>query len=47
MSGDVEHDPEYFAARRVLLDALDALGVHRKAVVLVGAQAIYLHVGRR
>ncbi len=39
------HDPEYIAARRVLLDALGALGAHRKAVVLVGAQAIYLHVG--
>jgi hypothetical protein len=38
-------DPEYVAARRVLLDALGALGVHRKAVVLVGAQAIYLRVG--
>jgi len=45
MSGVVAHDPEYVAARRVLLDALDALGVHRKAVVLVGAQAIYLRVG--
>jgi len=43
MSG--EHDPEYIAARRVLLDALEALGTHRKAVVLVGAQAIYLRVG--
>lgn len=38
-------DPEYVAARRVLLDALDALGAHRKSVVLVGAQAIYLRVG--
>jgi len=38
-------DPEYVAARRVLLDALHALGAHRKAVVLVGAQAVYLHVG--
>ena len=45
MTGDVQHDPEYVAARRVLLDALGALGVHRKAVVLVGAQAIYLRVG--
>ncbi|HUB09213.1 MAG TPA: hypothetical protein VMB50_19560 [Myxococcales bacterium] len=33
------------AARRVLLDALEALGNHRKAVMLVGAQAVYLHVG--
>ena len=39
------HDREYVAARRVLLDALDALGAQRKAVVLVGAQAIYLRVG--
>lgn len=38
-------EPEYVAARRVLLDAYEALGTHRKAVVLVGAQAIYLHVG--
>jgi hypothetical protein len=36
---------EYIAARRVLLDAFEALGTHRKAVVLVGAQAIYLQVG--
>jgi hypothetical protein len=40
-----EHDPEYIEARRILLDALKALGRHRKAVVLVGAQAIYLRVG--
>ena len=45
MPGARNPDPEYVAARRVLLDALDALGSHRKAVVLVGAQAIYLHVG--
>jgi hypothetical protein len=34
------------AARRALLDALDALAEHRAALVLVGAQAIYLHTGR-
>src|SRR5690606_37784537 len=28
-----------------LLDALEALQGHRKALVLVGAQAIYLHTG--
>ena len=38
-------DELYIIARRVLLDALDALGAHRNAVVLVGAQAIYLRVG--
>src|SRR3990170_972500 len=38
-------DELYVVARRVLLDALDALGTHRNAVVLVGAQAEYLRVG--
>lgn len=38
-------DPIYVTARRALLDALDALGPHRAALVLVGAQAIYLHTG--
>jgi hypothetical protein len=38
-------DELYTVARRVLLDALDALGKHRDAVVVVGAQAIYLRVG--
>ncbi len=32
----------YVAARRVLLDGLDALAAQRGAVVLVGAQAVYL-----
>jgi hypothetical protein len=45
MPGVINPEPEYVAARRVLLDAFEALGMHRKAVVLVGAQAIYLHVG--
>ncbi|MBP2340799.1 hypothetical protein JOF41_006977 [Saccharothrix coeruleofusca] len=36
---------EYVVARSVLLDALDALGPHRDAAVLVGAQAVYLHSG--
>lgn len=40
-----ELDELYVMARRVLLDALDALGAHRDAVVLVGAQAVYLRVG--
>ncbi len=39
-------DPLYVLARRVLLDALDALGDQRDAVILVGAQAVYLHTGR-
>lgn len=36
---------EYVQARSVLLDALCGLGAHRDAVVLVGAQAVYLHSG--
>jgi len=43
MTGALE--PEYVLARRVLLDAFEALGDQRAAVVLVGAQAIYLHTG--
>ena len=35
----------YVLARRVLLDALEALGTHRDAAIIVGAQAIYLHTG--
>jgi hypothetical protein len=38
-------DPVYVAARRVLLDALDALSAHRDAVVLIGAHAVYLRTG--
>lgn len=38
-------DELYVIARRVLLDAFDALGEHRDATILVGAQAIYLHTG--
>jgi len=38
-------DPLYVLARRVLLDALEALGEQRAAITLVGAQAIYIHTG--
>lgn len=38
-------DPLYVVAREVLLDALEALADHRESIVLVGAQAIYLHTG--
>lgn len=38
----VAADPNYVAARTVLLDALDALVDHREALVVVGAQAVYL-----
>lgn len=40
-----EPDPLYVRARSVLLDAADALVDHLDAIVLVGAQAIYLHTG--
>src|ERR1035437_7467988 len=36
---------EYIEARRTLLDALDALESHRDSLVLIGAQAVYLHTG--
>lgn len=38
-------DPLYVRARAALLDAADALDAHLNAVVLVGAQAVYLHTG--
>ena len=38
-------DPLYVRARNALLDAADALAEQLDAVVLVGAQAIYLHTG--
>lgn len=38
-------EPGYVRARAVLLDGLQALGRHIGNVVLVGAQAVYLHAG--
>jgi hypothetical protein len=38
-------DPLYVQARAALLDAVIAVGVHSQSVILVGAQAIYLHTG--
>lgn len=38
---------EYVEARRVLLDAFDALRDHRDALVLVGAQAVYIQTEGR
>ena len=38
-------DELYVVARRVLLDAFDALGPHRDAIILVGAHAVYMRVG--
>ena len=36
-------DPNYIAARETLRDAVEALRPHRNAVILVGAQAVYVH----
>lgn len=38
-------DPGYVEARRVLLNALEALAPHGAAVIVAGAQAVYLHAG--
>lgn len=38
-------DKIYVQSRHAFLDALGALGANRKAAVLVGAQAVYLHAG--
>lgn len=45
MTTPVPLDPEYIAARRILLNALSALANHGDAFIVVGAQAIYLHTG--
>ena len=39
------YDEVTILARRVLLDALEALESHREAIILAGAQAIYVHTG--
>jgi len=41
----VSPDPLYVAARGVLLDALQALAPHGAAVIVAGAQAVYLRTG--
>jgi hypothetical protein len=42
-AGDV--DPRYVEARRILLNALTALAPHGAAVIVAGAQAVYLQTG--
>lgn len=44
-SGIPAVDPRYVEARRVLLDALTALAPHGRALVVAGAQAVYLRTG--
>lgn len=38
-------DPAYVMARKVLLDALHAMGPQARSAILVGAQAVYQHTG--
>ena len=38
-------DPLYVLARKALLDLVEAVSPHTDALVLVGAQAVYLHTG--
>ena len=40
---ETPYDRNYIDARETLLDAAEALGPHSDAVILVGAQAIYVH----
>ncbi len=40
-------DENYVNAKAVLLDALEALGPLRQAIILVGAQAVYVHTQER
>ncbi len=44
-SASGEFDPRYVEARRVLLDALFALAPHGPAIIIAGAQAVYLRTG--
>ena len=46
MADDPVLDPLYVAARGVLLDALILLSPHLAAIVVVGAQAVYLRTGQ-
>ena len=38
-------DSQVVTARLALLDALEALGDHRDSIIVIGAQAVYLHTG--
>jgi hypothetical protein len=40
-----EADPLYVLARRTLLDALAALEPHLGSIIVIGAQAVYVHTG--
>ncbi len=40
---ETSFDQNYIEARETLLDAVEALGPHSDAAILVGAQAVYVH----
>ena len=42
---EVTADQRTISAREGLLDAVEALEPHGEAVILVGAQAVYMHTG--
>lgn len=42
---EIDYPAEYVAARAVLLTALQALEDHLPAIIVVGAQAVYLYTG--
>ncbi len=44
---EATHDQGHIDAREALLDAVEALGPHGDAAILVGAQAIYIHTASR
>ncbi|MXZ23248.1 MAG: hypothetical protein F4Y80_00020 [Caldilineaceae bacterium SB0665_bin_21] len=39
-------DRHYIEARETLLNAVEVLGTHRDAALLVGSQAVYVHTAR-
>jgi hypothetical protein len=42
---ELDYPAEYVAARAVLIDVLQALEDHLPAIIVVGAQAVYMHTG--
>ena len=40
---EIDYDQNHINAREALLDVVEALGRHNDAVILVGAQAVYVH----
>ena len=40
---EINYDQNHINAREALLDVVEALGRHNDAIILVGAQAVYVH----